>query len=135
MQSVTTMGTAYDAGRLQTGRGAIPAAKNCWRRARACGRLLLMGSIIWDREVAEVYDQTYRARFEPSLLGPVMDLLAGLAGGGPAFEFAVGTGWVALPLSARGVAVHALELSPTWQRSSTPSPAPVPVPSRRPSAT
>ncbi len=71
-----------------------------------------MGSIMWGREVAEVYDQTYRAEFEPSALGPVVDLLAGLARGGPALEFAVGTGRVALPLSDRGIAVHGLELSP-----------------------
>jgi SAM-dependent methyltransferase len=71
-----------------------------------------MGSIIWDREMAEVYDQTYRAKFEPSVLLPVVDLLAELARGGPALEFAVGTGRVALPLSARGIAVHGLELSP-----------------------
>jgi hypothetical protein len=69
-----------------------------------------MGSIMWEREVAEVYDQTYRAKFEPSVLDPIVDLLAGLAGGGPALEFAVGTGRVALPLSARGIAVHGLEL-------------------------
>ena len=71
-----------------------------------------MGSIIWDRELAEVYDQTYRAKFEPSVLGPVVDLLAGLAGRGAALEFAIGTGRVALPLSDRGVTVHGLELSP-----------------------
>jgi hypothetical protein len=71
-----------------------------------------MGSIMWDRELAEVYDQTYRAKFEPSVLDPTVDLLAGLAGDGPALEFAVGTGRVALPLSARGVSVHGLELSP-----------------------
>ncbi|HEV3290957.1 MAG TPA: hypothetical protein VG123_18410 [Streptosporangiaceae bacterium] len=35
-----------------------------------------MGSIMWDREVAEVYDQTYRAKFEPS----VLDLMAKIAG-------------------------------------------------------
>ena len=71
-----------------------------------------MSSIIWDRDVAEVYDQTFRAKFEPPVLDPIVDLLAGLAGGGPALEFGVGTGRVALPLSARGVAVHGLELSP-----------------------
>ena len=64
------------------------------------------------RDVAEVYDQTYRPKFEPSVLDPIVDLLAGLAGGGPALEFAVGTGRVALPLSARGIPVHGLELSP-----------------------
>ena len=71
-----------------------------------------MGSIIWGREVAEVYDQTYRAKFEPSVIGPIVDLLTELARGGPALEFAVGTGRVALPLSSRGIAVHGLELSP-----------------------
>jgi SAM-dependent methyltransferase len=71
-----------------------------------------MGSIVWGRAMAEVYDQTYRAKFEPSVLGPVVELLAGLANGGPALEFAVGTGRVALALSARGVVVHGLELSP-----------------------
>ena len=65
-----------------------------------------MGSIMWERDVAEVYDQTYRPKFEPSVLDPIVDLLAGLAGGGPALEFAVGTGRVALPLSARGIPVH-----------------------------
>ena len=71
-----------------------------------------MGSIMWDRDVAEVYDRTYRAKFEPSVLGPIVDVLTGLAGDGPVLEFAVGTGRVALPLSARGVSVHGLELSP-----------------------
>ena len=46
-------------------------------------RLGPMGSIMWERDVAEVYDQTYRAKFEPSVLDPIVDLLAGLAGGGP----------------------------------------------------
>jgi hypothetical protein len=36
-----------------------------------------MSSIIWDRDVAEVYDQTYRAKFEASVLDPIVDLLAG----------------------------------------------------------
>ena len=71
-----------------------------------------MGSIMWEHDVAEVYDQTHRATFGPSVLDPIVDLLAGLAQGGPVLEFAVGTGRVALPLSARGIAVHSLELSP-----------------------
>jgi SAM-dependent methyltransferase len=71
-----------------------------------------MGSIIWDREQAGVYDKIYRAQFGPSVLGPMVDVLAAEARGGPALEFAVGTGRVALPLSARGVAVRGIELSP-----------------------
>jgi SAM-dependent methyltransferase len=71
-----------------------------------------MGSINWGPEIAEVYDQTYAAKFGPSVLDPILGLLAELARGGPALEFAVGTGRVALPLSARGVAVRGIELSP-----------------------
>ncbi|MBO0731141.1 MAG: class I SAM-dependent methyltransferase [Acidimicrobiaceae bacterium] len=49
--------------------------------------------------------------FDPRVLGPTVDLLAELAGGGAALEFAVGTGRVALPLAARGVPVSGIELS------------------------
>ena len=70
-----------------------------------------MGAITWGPGVAGVYDKTYRAMFEPSVLGPAVDLLAELARGGPTLEFAAGTGRVALLLSARGIAVHGLELS------------------------
>jgi SAM-dependent methyltransferase len=42
----------------------------------------------------------------------VVDLLASLTADGAALEFAVGTGRVALALSARGVAVSGIELSP-----------------------
>jgi SAM-dependent methyltransferase len=70
-----------------------------------------MGSITWGPEVAEIYDKTYAAQFEPSVLDAMVGLLAELARGGPALEFAVGTGRVALPLSVRGISVHGLELS------------------------
>jgi SAM-dependent methyltransferase len=73
---------------------------------------LVVGSITWGSEIAEVYDKTYAAQSDPSVLGPIVDLLAGLANGGPVLEFAVGTGRVALPLAARGIAVHGIELSP-----------------------
>ncbi len=71
-----------------------------------------MASITWERELAQVYDDVYAAMFEPHAVDPVVDLLVILARGGPALEFAVGTGRVALPLSARGVQTHGLELSP-----------------------
>ena len=71
-----------------------------------------MGSITWGSDIAEVYDETYAAKFEPSVLDPMVDVLSNLARGGRALEFAVGTGRVALPLSARGVSVHGIELSP-----------------------
>jgi SAM-dependent methyltransferase len=62
-------------------------------------------------KVAAVYDDDASAMFAPEVLGPTLDLLAELAGGGPALEFAVGTGRVALPLVARGVPVSGIELS------------------------
>jgi len=71
-----------------------------------------MGSIMWDHEHARVYDQIYRAKFEAAELLPMIDLLAAEARGGPALEFASGTGRVALALSARGVTVRGIELSP-----------------------
>ena len=71
-----------------------------------------MSSEVWGRELAEVYDRTYAAGFAPSVLDPTVDVLAELARGGPALEFAIGTGRVALPLSARGIAVSGIELSP-----------------------
>ncbi|MEU4217028.1 class I SAM-dependent methyltransferase [Actinoplanes sp. NPDC026623] len=43
---------------------------------------------------------------------PAVDFLAGLADGGPVLELAIGTGRVALPLAARGLAVEGVEGSP-----------------------
>jgi SAM-dependent methyltransferase len=71
-----------------------------------------MGTVIWDRRTAELYDTTSAAMFDPAVLDPVVDLLAELASDGSALEFAVGSGRVALPLAARGVPVSGVELSP-----------------------
>jgi SAM-dependent methyltransferase len=70
-----------------------------------------MGSVTWGRELADVYDTVYAAEAEPSTLNPMVDRLAELAGAGPALEFGVGTGRVALALSGRGVPVYGIELS------------------------
>ena len=70
-----------------------------------------MGSIVWDEEIAAAYDRTTAALFHPAVLDPAVDRLAELAGGGRVLEFAVGTGRVALPLSARGLEVAGIELS------------------------
>lgn len=71
-----------------------------------------MVSNVWGPEIAEVFDDVYLETFEPGVLDPMADVLAELAGGAAALEFAVGTGRVALPLRARGVPVHGIELSP-----------------------
>ncbi|MYT68594.1 MULTISPECIES: class I SAM-dependent methyltransferase [unclassified Streptomyces] len=61
--------------------------------------------------IAADYDRSSASMFTPEALGPTVGLLAGLAGEGPAVEFGIGTGRVALPLAARGVAVHGIDLS------------------------
>lgn len=63
-------------------------------------------------EVAARYDETTGDMGSPEVLGRTVDLLAELAGTGAALEMAVGTGRIALPLAARGVAVSGIELSP-----------------------
>lgn len=62
-------------------------------------------------EVAARYDESSGSMFDTDVLGPTVDVLAELAGDGAALEFAVGTGRVALPLAARGVAVSGIEFS------------------------
>jgi SAM-dependent methyltransferase len=62
--------------------------------------------------VAERYDESSREMFDPAVVDPVVDFLAGLAGDGAALELGIGTGRIAIPLSRRGVAVHGIDLSP-----------------------
>lgn len=66
---------------------------------------------IWDVEAARGYDTPGTGMFAPEVLGPTVDRLAALAGEGPALEFAIGTGRVAIPLTERGVRVTGIELS------------------------
>jgi SAM-dependent methyltransferase len=70
-----------------------------------------VATIKWGPELAEIYDEVYAAEREPGVLEPMLNLLRQLAGDGPALEFAVGTGRVALPLSAGGLPVRGIELS------------------------
>ena len=86
-----------------------------------------MASITWGPEIAEVYDETYAAQAATPVLGPMVDLLAELARGGPALEFAVGTGRVAIPLSARGIPVRGVELSRPMAERQAAKPGAVPV--------
>ncbi|MEA2284993.1 MAG: hypothetical protein QOJ21_1036 [Solirubrobacteraceae bacterium] len=60
--------------------------------------------------VAERYDE-WDAASVPAVVDPIVDLLAGLAGGGPALELGIGTGRIALPLAQRGVRVQGIDLS------------------------
>jgi len=67
---------------------------------------------IWDSETARSYDTPGTGMFSPDVLGPAVDRLAELSGGGRVLEFAIGTGRVAVPLSERGISVTGIETSP-----------------------
>ena len=62
-------------------------------------------------EIAARYDASSAEMFQPAVVDPAVDVLAGLAGDGRALEFGIGTGRIALPLAARGVTVCGIELS------------------------
>jgi SAM-dependent methyltransferase len=61
-------------------------------------------------DVAARYDDD-AVMFDPAVVDPVADFLAELAGDGAALEFGIGTGRIAVPLAARGVPVHGIDLS------------------------
>jgi SAM-dependent methyltransferase len=65
----------------------------------------------WFPESVAVDYDTPGAANAPEVVVPMVDVLEDLAGGGPALEFAVGTGRIAAPLAARGVPVSGIELS------------------------
>jgi hypothetical protein len=66
----------------------------------------------FDEPVARHYDSDAADMFDPAVLEPAVSFLADLAGPGPALEFGIGTGRVAIPLSQRGISVHGIDLSP-----------------------
>jgi SAM-dependent methyltransferase len=60
---------------------------------------------LFGRQWAAHYDR-------PGNPAPAVEFLAGLAGGGPVLELAIGSGRVGLPLSELGIAVEGIEASP-----------------------
>jgi SAM-dependent methyltransferase len=66
---------------------------------------------IWDTDAAQRYDLPGIGIFAPEVVGPVVERLVELAGGGRVLEFAIGTGRIAVPLAQRGVPVTGVELS------------------------
>lgn len=67
----------------------------------------------FDAEEAAAYDAGQRFSQTPSRRNrdAAVGVLAELAGDGPALELAAGTGWIALPLAARGVRVDGVDFS------------------------
>jgi SAM-dependent methyltransferase len=61
--------------------------------------------------VAAVYDAHSAGMFDAAVVGPAVERLEEVAEGGPALEFAIGTGRIALPLAERGVPVAGIDNS------------------------
>lgn len=70
-----------------------------------------MTKVWFDEQIAPRYDEDLGSMYRPDVLDPTVDFLEELAGDGAALEFGIGTGRVALPLSARGVLVHGIDIS------------------------
>jgi hypothetical protein len=64
-----------------------------------------------DPATAAAYDRNVADRFRDDEVRPAVELLAELAGDGTAVEFAIGTGRLALPLTATGVSVMGIDAS------------------------
>ena len=65
---------------------------------------------IFDENIAANYDRIHGGG-DTELVQLTVDTLSQLAGDGPALEFAIGTGRIALPLYDLGVRVKGIELS------------------------
>jgi SAM-dependent methyltransferase len=65
----------------------------------------------FDEHDAARYDQSTGDEFDPAAIEATVDFLAGLVGQGRALELGIGTGRIAVPLAARGVPVHGIDLS------------------------
>jgi SAM-dependent methyltransferase len=65
----------------------------------------------FDEAVAARYDVAAADMFDPVVVEPAVAFLADLARSGPALEFGIGTGRIALPLARRGIPVHGIDLS------------------------
>lgn len=65
----------------------------------------------FDEGMAERFDERYANLADPAVVDPIVGFLEDLVRGGSALELGIGTGRIALPLAARGVSVHGIELS------------------------
>ena len=58
-----------------------------------------MPDVYFDEWIAQRYEDLWPELFDPAVVDPAVRFLAELAGTGPALEFGIGTGRIALPLS------------------------------------
>ncbi len=71
----------------------------------------MTGDGYFDERVAARYDESSSEMFAAEEVEPAVDFLAALAHGGRTLELGIGTGRIALPLAARGLEVHGIDLS------------------------
>ena len=95
-----------DQGTVESASGLIAGGAQ-----RARQRLAAMAGLVFDEAAAATYDADSADMFAPEVLEPAVELLAQLAGDGPALELGIGTGRVALPLAQRRVEVHGIDIS------------------------
>src|SRR3954463_7846231 len=77
-------------------------------------RRAMLASVLpdhFDEPVAARYDAGLGPMGEPATVGATVEFLLEHAHGGAALEFGIGTGRIAVPLHARGVPVHGIDLS------------------------
>src|SRR5882757_7629436 len=96
-------GRRYQPGLTRPGDEQVAAGVPSWAMSEEDG--------YFGEDVAASYDDGFEGQFDPAVIDVTADALAGLAAGGRALELAIGTGRVALPLAARGVDVHGIDLS------------------------
>ena len=71
----------------------------------------MAGEEFFGERIASNYDESTADISRQEVVGPVVDVLAGLAGDGGALEFGIGTGRIALPLAECGVRVAGIDSS------------------------
>jgi SAM-dependent methyltransferase len=69
------------------------------------------GARFFGEREAAVYDDHVGEMFDPAVVTPTVEMLAGLAGDGAVLEMGIGTGRIALPLAQRGLRVKGIDAS------------------------
>jgi SAM-dependent methyltransferase len=69
------------------------------------------GARFFGEREAAIYDEQEAGMFAPEVVTPMVDTLAAFAGTGTVLEMGIGTGRIALPLTARGVRVLGIDAS------------------------
>ena len=86
-------------------------AQTSFRRLAQPANIHGMPTDYFGEGVAEHFDRRYAHLEARAVVDPMVELISGFANAGAALELGVGTGRIALPLAARGVPVHGIDLS------------------------